>query len=77
MVNKPNKQAKKTLSKLLYVLDEALELALHKEEIEAIIGIADRMFVLYQFQLDNSPKRIKVGFSLRDDEEHDDGSDEH
>lgn len=75
MVSKPSKQAKKTLSKLLYILEEALDLALQKEEIEAIIGIADRMFALYQFQLDNAPKRVKVGFSLRD-EEDEDGPDE-
>jgi hypothetical protein len=76
--NKLSKEAKHALDMSLTVLEHAMELALQKEELDAIIAISDRMMLLYQHLADKSTKKFKTGFAFptlkKEDEE--DGSDE-
>jgi len=62
--NKLNKEAKHALNMSLTVLEHAMELALQKEDLDAIIAISDRMMMLYQHLADKDSKKFKVGFSL-------------
>ena len=62
--NKISKEAKQTLEMALTVLEHAMELALQKEELDAIIAISDRLMMLYQHLSDKSVKKFKPGFSL-------------
>jgi hypothetical protein len=73
--NKINKEAKQTLEMALTVLEHAMELALQKEDLDAIIAISDRLMMLYQHLSDKSAKKFKPGFSLIDTakEENDTG----
>ena len=48
----------------LKVLEHAMELALQKEDLDAIIAISDRLMILYQHLADKSVKKFKPGFSL-------------
>jgi hypothetical protein len=64
--NKINKEAKQTLEMALTVLEHAMELALQKEDLDAIIAISDRLMMLYQHLSDKSVKKFKTGFSLLD-----------
>jgi hypothetical protein len=65
MVNdKMSKEARQTLEMSLTVLEHAMELALQKEELDAIIAISDRLMMLYQHLSDKSVKKFKPGFSL-------------
>lgn len=82
MVNdKLNKEAKQTLDAALKVLEHAMELALQKEDLDAIIAISDRLMMLYQHLADKNVKKFKTGFGIMDpeprkrDEEIDDESD--
>jgi hypothetical protein len=67
MVNdKINKEAKHALHLALKVLEEAMELALQKEDLDAIIAISDRLMMLYQHLSDKSVKKFKTGFGIMD-----------
>ena len=76
--NKLNKEARHALDLSLTVLEHAMELALQKEDLDAIIAISDRMMLLYQHLADKDIKKFKAGFSLptlRKEEIQDDESD--
>jgi len=62
--NKLSKEAKHTLNVALKVLEHAMDLAVEKEELEAMIAISDRLMILYQHLSDKNPKKFKTGFSL-------------
>jgi hypothetical protein len=74
MVDKSNKRANHVLDEALRVLEFTMELAIEKQDIDAMIGISDRLMVLYQHLLDGNVKKFKPGFSLAEKEEkvHDD-----
>jgi hypothetical protein len=79
MVNdKINKEAKQTLDAALKVLEYAMELALQKDDLDAMIAISDRLMMLYQHLSDKNPKKFKPGFALVEREEKkNDEPDEH
>jgi hypothetical protein len=62
--SKLSKEAKHTLDVALKVLEHAMNLAVEKEELEAMIAISDRLMLLYQHLADKNPKKFKTGFSL-------------
>ena len=64
--NKLNKEAKHALNLGLQVLEQAMELALQKEDLDAIIAISDRLMLLYQHLADKNVKKFKTGFSIID-----------
>jgi hypothetical protein len=66
MVDKLNKEAKHALDLSLQVLEHAMELALQKEDLDAIIAISDRLMMLYQHLSDKNVKKFKAGFGLVD-----------
>lgn len=76
--NKLSKEAKHALNMSLEVLEHAIDLALQKEDLDAIIAISDRMMILYQHLSDRNSRKFKTGFTLpsikKEDEEN--GSDE-
>ena len=77
MVNdKVNKEAKVALDQSLKVLEYAMELALQKDDLDAMIAISDRLMMLYQHLSDKHPRKFKPGFALAEKEEKDD-RDEH
>lgn len=80
--HKLNKEAKHALNLGLQVLEQAMELALQKEDLDAIIAISDRLMLLYQHLADKNVKKFKTGFSIidtidkketNDDDESDEG----
>lgn len=74
--NKLNKEAKDTLNSALKVLEHAMEMALQKEDLDAMIAISDRLMMLYQHLADKNVKKFKPGFALIDKEKvEDDESD--
>ncbi len=70
--DKMNKEAKQTLEMALKVLEHAMELALQKEDLDAIIAISDRLMMLYQHLSDKNIKKFKPGFSLMEPAKEDD-----
>jgi hypothetical protein len=77
MVDKINKEAKDTLNQALKVLEHAMELALQKDDLDAMIAISDRLMMLYQHLSDKNVKKFKPGFTLSSKEEpKDDDTDE-
>lgn len=74
--NKLNKEAKDTLNSALKVLEHAMEMALQKEDLDAMIAISDRLMMLYQHLADKGAKKFKPGFALMEKEEAKDDSDE-
>ena len=76
MVDKSNKKANHVLDQALKVLEFTMELAVQKEDIDAMIGISDRLMVLYQHMSEGSPKKFKPGFALVEKEEVQNGPDE-
>jgi hypothetical protein len=64
--SKLNKEAKHALNLGLQVLEQAMELALQKEDLDAIIAISDRLMLLYQHLSDKNVKKFKTGFSIID-----------
>lgn len=62
--NKLNKEAKHALNLSLNILEHAMELALQKEDLDAIIAISDRMMLLYQHLADKNAKKFKTGFAF-------------
>jgi len=76
--NKLSREAKHALDLSMTILEHAMELALQKEELDAIIAISDRMMILYQHLSDKNVKKFKTGFGFPTlkKEDEDDGSDE-
>jgi hypothetical protein len=64
--NKMNKEAKQALMSALNVLEHAMELALQKEDLDAMIAISDRLMMLYQHLSDKNVKKFKTGFGIMD-----------
>ena len=62
--NKISKEAKETLNSALKVLEHAMELALQKDDLDAMIAISDRLMMLYQHLSDKNVKKFKPGFAL-------------
>ena len=62
--NKLNKEAKHVLDQSLKVLEYAMEMAVQKDDLDAMIGISDRLMMLYQHLSDKNPKKFKPGFAL-------------
>jgi hypothetical protein len=75
--NKLSKEAKQTLDSSLKVLEYAMELALQKDDLDAMIAISDRLMMLYQHLSDKNPKKFKPGFALVEKEDKDERPDEH
>jgi len=76
MVDKKlNKDSKHVLDQALRVLEFTMELAVQKEDIDAMIGISDRLMMLYQQLAEGGVKKFKPGFSLNEKEESHDEPD--
>ena len=75
MVNKSEKDAKHVLEQSIRLLEFTMELAIQKEDIDAMIGISDRLMMLYQHLSDGGVKKFKPGFALVEKEEMHDESD--
>jgi hypothetical protein len=61
-----NKEAKHTLNMALKVLEHAMEMAVEKEDLDAVIAVSDRLMMLYQHLSDKNVKKFKAGFSIMD-----------
>jgi hypothetical protein len=70
--NKLNKEAKHVLHQALRVLEFTMELAVQKNDLDAMIGVSDRLMMLYQHLAEGSGKKFKAGFALIEKEEKDD-----
>ena len=75
--NKLNKDAKHVLDQSLKVLEYSMDLALQKDDLDAMIAISDRLMMLYQHLSDKNPKKFKPGFALIEKEDKDERPDEH
>lgn len=76
MVDKTmNKEAKHVLDQALKVLEFTMELAVQKQDIDAMIGISDRLMILYQHLAEGNVKKFKPGFTMGQKEEVHDESD--
>ena len=76
MVNdNKSKKASHVLNQALKVLEFTMELAVQKQDIDAMIGISDRLMVLYQHLAEGSVKKFKPGFAIHEKEEVQDESD--
>jgi hypothetical protein len=73
--NKLNKEAKHVLDQALRVLEFTMELAVQKQDIDAMIGISDRLMMLYQQLSEGGVKKFKPGFSLNEKEDLNDEPD--
>lgn len=73
--NKLNKEAKHVLDQALRVLEFTMELAVQKQDIDAMIGISDRLMMLYQHLSEGGVKKFKPGFSLNEKEDLNDEPD--
>ena len=69
MVNKSDKDAKHVLHQALRVLEFTMELAQSKGDIDAMIGISDRLMMLYQHLSEGSTKKFKPGFAFAADKQ--------
>ncbi|CAB5218168.1 hypothetical protein UFOVP204_50 [uncultured Caudovirales phage] len=67
--HKLNKEAKHVLEQSLKVLEYAMDMAVQKDDLDAMIGISDRLMMLYQHLADKNVKKFKPGFSLSNREE--------
>jgi hypothetical protein len=65
--NKLNKEAKQVLDQSLKVLEYAMDIAIQKDDLDAMIGISDRLMMLYQHLADKNSKKFKPGFSLKEE----------
>jgi len=65
--NKLNKEAKHVLDQSLKVLEYAMDMAVQKDDLDAMIGISDRLMMLYQHLADKNSKKFKPGFSLKEE----------
>ena len=70
--NKMSKEAKETLNSALKVLEHAMELALQKDDLDAMIAISDRLMMLYQHLSDKNVKKFKPGFALAEKDKSED-----
>jgi len=61
------------LEQSLKVLEYAMEMAVQKDDLDAMIGISDRLMMLYQHLSDKDVKKFKPGFALMSREEVHDG----
>ena len=75
--NKLNKDAKHVLDQSLKVLEFSMDLALQKDDLDAMIAISDRLMMLYQHLSDKNPKKFKPGFALVEKEDKDERPHEH
>jgi hypothetical protein len=75
--NKINKDAKHVLDQSLKVLEYSMDLALQKDDLDAMIAISDRLMMLYQHLSDKNPKKFKPGFALVEKEDKNERPDEH
>ena len=75
--NKMNKDAKHVLDQSLKVLEYSMDLALQKDDLDAMIAISDRLMMLYQHLADKNPKKFKPGFALVEKEVKDEQPNEH
>jgi hypothetical protein len=75
--SKLNKDAKHVLDQSLKVLEYSMDLALQKDDLDAMIAISDRLMMLYQHLSDKNPKKFKPGFALIEKEDKDERPDEH
>jgi len=66
---KLNKEAKHVMDQSLKVLEYAMEMAVQKDDLDAMIGISDRLMILYQHLADKDIKKFKPGFTLAGREE--------
>ena len=74
---KLNKDARHMLELTLQTLDYALEMAAKKDDMEAVMGVADRMLALFQLTSEiESDKRTPAGFHLATRHEDDGGGSE-
>jgi len=75
--HKLNKEAKHVLDQSLKVLEYAMEMAVQKDDLDAMIGISDRLMMLYQHLADKNVKKFKPGFALieKENKEHDEPDD--
>jgi hypothetical protein len=64
--NKLSKEAKHTLDVALKVLEHAMDLAVAKEDLDAMVAISDRLMLLYQHLADKNVRKFKTGFSIMD-----------
>lgn len=64
-----SKESKRVLDEALRVLEHAMVLADEKEDLDAMIGISDRLMMLYQHLADKSGKKFKPGFALVEKED--------
>ena len=69
MVIKSDKDAKHVLHQALRVLEFTMELAQSKGDIDAMIGISDRLMMLYQHLSEGNAKKFKPGFAFAADKE--------
>ena len=67
--SKMSKESKHVLDQSLKVLEYAMEMAVQKDDLDAMIGISDRLMMLYQHLADKNVKKFKPGFSLAEREE--------
>ncbi len=67
--HKLNKEAKHVMDQSLKVLEYAMEMAVQKDDLDAMIGISDRLMILYQHLSDKDVKKFKPGFTLAGREE--------
>jgi len=78
MVDKKlNKDARHVLEQSLKVLEFTMELAVQKQDMDVMIGISDRLMMLYQHLAEGSAKKFKPGFSMNKEEEISDESNQH
>ncbi len=76
MVNKKqNKNSLKVLDSALEVMEYVMEVAGQKEDIDAMIAVADRLLMVYQTLSDSSIAKFKPGFTLNEKEDNHDGGD--
>ncbi len=64
MVEALSKEAKSVLNQSLIVLETAMNMAVEKEDLDAIIAISDRLMMLYQHLSDKNHKKFKTGFNF-------------
>ena len=67
--DKLSKESKVILNQALLVLENAMDLAGQKEDLDAMIAISDRLMMLYQHLADKNSKKFKPGFALVDRED--------
>jgi len=72
---KVNKEAKHVLDQALRVLEFTMDMAVQKQDIDAMIGISDRLMILYQHLSEGDVKKFKPGFAMMHKEEVQDESD--